>query len=256
MKIISWNINSLRARLELVEDLITTENPDVLLFQETKVEDSHFPKAFFDTLGYEVAFWGQKSYNGVAIASRFPISDVGRRDFGQGARYLEGKIHGIRVVCLYVVNGQSLTSDAYAQKLDFLNKVRQHVTPYLFEPSCTLVAGDFNVAPYDKDVYEPAAWRDSILFSLKERESLRAWFYQGWQDCTQISSSQDNEFTWWPYQGRGWEKDHGLRIDFILSSPWGSHFIRQAGVLKEWRGKHKPSDHAPVWVSMNMGERL
>ncbi len=248
MKIISWNINSLRARLDLLSELIKAEAPDVVLLQETKVTDQDFPKEFFDEMGYHVVFWGQKSYNGVAIASRYPLTDVLHKDFGQGARYLEGKTQGVRVISLYVVNGQSLTSPAYEEKLTFMAQVKEHVRPYLSEPISTVIGGDFNVAPYERDVCDPGAWQDSILFSLKERESLRSWFYQGWHD----SADQGNTFTWWPYQGRAWEKDQGLRIDFILTSPWGSDRLSEAGVLREWRGRNKPSDHAPVWVDVKV----
>ncbi len=181
MKIVSWNVNSLRARLESIEDFIQSESPDILVFQETKVEDASFPVLFFQTLGYQVAFWGQKSYNGVAIASRGDMTQVVRQDFGQGARYIQAVIQGVRIICVYVVNGQSITSVAYHQKLHFMHQIQAHVTPYLFEPMCTIVGGDFNVAPYDQDVYEPAAWRESILFSDKEKAALRSWFYQGWQ---------------------------------------------------------------------------
>jgi exodeoxyribonuclease-3 len=253
ISLFSWNINSVRARLPVLEALLQEEAPSILMLQETKVQDDAFPLDIFDRFHYNVVVFGQKSYNGVAIASKGPIEEVSRLSLGCDgeARYIEATTLGVRVGCVYVPNGQSLDSPAYSKKLMFLDQLRSHARPFLQTQDPFVLAGDFNVAPYPEDVAQEKKWEGNLLCSPKERQALRAFFHEGWIDPLHNERDhQKNPFTWWDYRGRAVEKDDGLRIDFCLLSPRAFDQKREAGVAKKWRLEEKPSDHAPVWVRL------
>jgi exodeoxyribonuclease-3 len=265
MKIVSWNVNSLRARLDVLDLYIQAERPDLLFLQETKVMDGDFPVSFFLDRSYHVSYWGQKSYNGVAIAAIHPITFVVKRNITihQEARYIEASIGPIRAGCVYVPNGQSIGSEAFQKKMDFFQNLRNyllfHVKPKF---PFFVLAGDFNVALTDDDVYDAKAYENHLLCSADERKHMRALIYDGWYDGA--GEQEKNAFTWWPYQGRAFEKDEGLRLDYFLFSPALMDRVLSAGVSVAWREKIKvesvnfdngkdmlcPSDHAPIWANI------
>ena len=246
-----WNINSLRIRLDLLDLWIQQLSPDIILLQETKVRDCDFPKSFFDDRGYAVAFWGEKSYNGVAIASKAPFHNTQRihlrGSIGQ-ARYLQAETNGLRVASVYVPNGKATDHPSYQNKLDFMRHLAEHVSPYIHQPFPTILGGDWNIAPHNEDVPDPRTWEGRLLFSQKERGSLRNLTNQGWCDSVQTLKGQKNPPTWWNYQGGAWERGRGLRIDAFLLSPWGADRLEESCVLSQWRGKECPSDHAPIQI--------
>ena len=252
MRIGSWNVNSLRMRLEAVKTWLIQEKIDVALVQETKIIDELFPQSDFKELGYEVAFWGQKAYNGVAIISRWPLTHIQRQDFlDQGqARYVEALTNGVRVASIYVPNGKDVEDPAYGDKLMFMERLRAHVELYLSELRTTVLGGDFNIALNDQDVCDPTRWAGHLLFSGPEKTALRKMIYQGWVDSISPQPQKKNPFTWWDYRGRSFERDAGLRIDYCFLSPWGADRMIDSGVSLEWRGKPSPSDHTPTWVEV------
>ena len=246
----TWNINSIRARLPVFIAWLKEKAPDIVLLQETKVEDTQFPREEIETLHYNLALFGQKTYNGVALLSKFPIEDVvvgipGFQD--DQARYIEAVIKGIRVASVYVPNGMAVGSDKYAYKLDFLKHLYHHLQTVLTYDEAFLLGGDFNVAPRDEDVYDPQAWHEKILCSTPEREGFRTLTYLGLTDALrELHPDKKELYTWWDYRGRAWQNNFGLRIDHFLLSPQAADHLKEAFVDKEARGGEKASDHAPV----------
>lgn len=256
MNIVTWNINSIRARIPLLLSWLQEKNPDVVLLQETKATDDQFPREEIETLNYNIATYGQKTYNGVAILSKFPIEDItcGIPGFEDDqARYLEAVIKGARVASVYVPNGMAVGSDKYQYKLEFLNHLKAHVRTLLTYDEAFLLGGDFNVAPRDEDVYDPQGWHEQILCSTRERESLRALIYMGLTDALRALHPQEKDlYTWWDYRGGSWQKNEGMRIDHFLLSPQAVDHLKDAFVDKEVRGLEKASDHAPVVCQLGL----
>lgn len=248
MDIISWNVNSLRTRLPLIQEWMKKEGGDVFLFQETKVSDEAFPEDFFRDQGYHVVFWGQKQYNGVAIVSRFPFTCTLRKDFlvPSEARCLVASSGGITFVCLYVPNGRDLLHDSYQKKLLFLSLLEKFLDPFLSPEEIVVVGGDFNVALYDEDCQEPEKWRGKVPCSPPEREAIRRILHRGWNDCLISSPGKKNPFSWWSYRDTSVEKKNGLRIDTFFLSPRAMDCFQEVQWLKEWRTMKIPSDHCPV----------
>ncbi len=246
----TWNVNSIRSRLPLVISWLRENAPDVVLLQETKVMDNQFPTEEIENLHYNIALYGQKSYNGVAILSKFPIEDMTRGIPGfqdESARYIEAVIKGVRVASIYVPNGMAVGSDKYAYKLDFLKHLYAHTQTLLTYDEALLLGGDFNIAPTDQDVYDPQEWHEKILCSTAEREGLRALLYLGFTDALRVLHPQENDlYTWWDYRGGSWQNNLGLRIDHFLLSPQAADRLKEGRVDKETRGLEKASDHAPV----------
>ncbi|WP_407541669.1 exodeoxyribonuclease III (plasmid) [Deinococcus radiomollis] len=249
MKFASWNVNSLRVRLPQVTEWLGTHQPDVLALQETKLTDDLFPVEAFAALGYEAAYAGQKTYNGVAVLSRLPISDIqsGVPDLiDDQRRALAMTIGGVRVVCLYVPNGQAVGSEKYAYKLDWLEQTRRWLARELAEHERLVVMGDFNVAPEDRDVHSPQRWAGQVLVSPAERQAFRALLDLGLSDAFRLFEQPEKVFSWWNYGALGFPRNWGLRIDHVLVSPtlggecWSCH------VDTGPRGHERPSDHAPV----------
>jgi exodeoxyribonuclease-3 len=254
MRIGSWNVNSLRMRLEAIKKWLVQEKIDIALLQETKIVDELFPQKEFTELGYEVAFWGQKAYNGVAIISRWPLTSFSAQDFlahGQ-ARYIEALTNGVRVASIYVPNGKAVDDPAYQEKLMFMDHLVGHVAPYRCELRTTVLGGDFNIALEDEDVYDPTRCAGNLLFSDPERRALRNLVYQGWVDSLTTQSKKKNPFTWWDYRGRAFQRDAGLRIDYCFLSPWAADRLVDSGVSFQWRGEQSPSDHTPTWVELSL----
>lgn len=254
MKIASWNVNSLKVRLPHLEEWVKLAQPDVLALQETKLEDPAFPHAAIEALGYaHRAVSGQKTYNGVALLSRAPIADVqvgipGHED--PQRRVIAGTIDGIRVVDLYVVNGQEVGSDKFAYKLDWLARVRDWLAGEIARHPDLVVLGDFNIAPADIDVHYPVAWHESVLCSTPERAALHAIEALGLVDSFRVLHPREAVFSWWDYRQGAFRRNDGLRIDLLLVSASLRPRLAAAGIDRGPRAWDRPSDHAPAWIDL------
>ena len=254
MKIATWNVNSIRTRLSQVLKWAAETHPDILLLQEIKCENHAFPGEVFEDLGYNIALAGQKTYNGVAILSKEPLEDIliglpGNGEDSQ-ARYIEAVSGKFRVASVYVPNGMEVGSDKYAYKLAFLTHLQEHLKQRRTWEEPFIIGGDFNVAPYEKDGYNPTAFHhERILCSQKEREALRKILYKDYTDALRILHlHEENLFTWWDYRAGSWQSNQGLRIDHLLLTPQAADLLKECEVDTHPRAEEKASDHAPVWA--------
>ncbi len=249
MKIATWNVNSVRARLPRVLAWLEANQPDVLCLQETKCEDDKFPRAEFEELGYSVETYGQKTYNGVAIAARGAIEDVERGMPGDledaDARVIAAAVGDFLVVDVYVVNGQEVGSPKYAYKLEWMGRLRDYLAGMDLSEKLVL-CGDFNVTVDDRDVYDPDKWREKILCSTPERQALQALSDLGLHDAFRRFEEGAGHYTWWDFRTRGFQRGNGLRIDHFLVSDAAIEACTGVAIDVEERGREKPSDHAPV----------
>ncbi len=250
VKIVTWNVNSLRARLPRFLPWITSRDPDVVLLQETKVVDDDFPAGELEALGYRIERFGQKTYNGVAIVSKLPATDVvkGLPDDGPDAdrRVIAATVGGMRVASVYVPNGSEVGSDKYAYKLQWLERFKAFARSELDRGLPTVVAGDWNIAPDDRDVYDPAALAGTILCSEPERAAWRAILDLGFEDGLRKFNQEAGVYTWWDYRAVMFRRGLGLRIDHFLLNPAAAARVESVEVDREERKGEKPSDHAPV----------
>ena len=249
MKIATWNVNSLKVRLPQVLAWLATHQPDALCLQETKMENAVFPLQEIEQAGYRAVFTGQKTYNGVAILSKIaaadPVLAIPAFDDPQ-KRVLAATIAGVRVVCLYVPNGQSVGSDKYQYKLAWLQAVTAWLKTELAAHPKLVVVGDFNLAPADIDVHDPKAWEGQVLCSDAERAALQQLLSIGLQDGLRLIDPTTQIFTWWDYRMNAFKRKMGLRIDHILVSAPMAAACRACNVDLEPRRHERPSDHAPV----------
>lgn len=250
MKLVTWNLNSIRAREKRLFAWLEAERPDVLCLQETKVEDAGFPLEPLEKLGYHVATFGQRSYNGVAILSTQPLADVSR-EFGDGqddgdARVIAATTHGMRVVCLYVPNGQELTSDRYPYKLAWYGRLRAYLERTAKPTDPLVVCGDMNVTPDDRDVWSPEKWKDQIHCSTPEREALANMTAFGLIDLFRAKYPDARTWSWWDYRGVSFFKDQGLRIDVIYGTQPIADRTTSVTIDRNARKGQDASDHAPV----------
>ncbi len=249
MKIASWNVNSLKVRLPHVLDWLQSEQPDVLALQELKLTDENFPLLDIEAAGYHAVYAGQKTYNGVAILSREPatdiVTDIPDLDDPQ-RRILGATIAGVRVLNLYVVNGSEVGSDKYAYKLNWLDKVTAHIREQLQQHPLFVTLGDFNIAPKDEDVYDPEAWHERILCSTPEREALKKLLELGLEDCFRRFPQETPSYSWWDYRAAGFRRNLGMRIDLILASKALAELCTASSIDREPRRLERPSDHTPV----------
>ncbi|MCW8394062.1 exodeoxyribonuclease III [Legionella sp. PATHC039] len=254
-KLASWNVNSLKVRLEQVLQWLESSQVDVLAMQETKLTDENFPVASFTDKGYHVIFSGQKTYNGVAIISRYPMTDI-QTDIPEledpQRRILAATVKGIRLINLYVPNGGELTSDKYQYKLDWLNKVTRFIQHQLSIYSKVAVVGDFNIAPEDRDVHDPVEWEGYVLVSPAERQAFMKILELGLHDSFRNFAQEEKAFSWWDYRAAAFRRNRGLRIDHVLLSHELNALCRQSKIDKEPRKAERPSDHAPVWVELEL----
>ena len=259
MKLATWNVNSLNVRRGQVLDWLAAQGPDVMAVQETKLEDARFPAADFEALGYQAAFSGQKTYNGVALLSRHPLEQlqVGIPGFPDDQRrVLAATAAGVRVVCLYVPNGQAVGSEKYAYKLAWLEAVRTWLQQERAAHARLAVVGDFNVAPEDRDVHSPKRWAGQVLVSDPERAAYRALLDLGLHDAFRLFAQPERVFSWWPYGRLGFPRNWGLRIDHLLVSEALAAACRACTVDPGPRGHERPSDHAPVLATFDLpGDR-
>ncbi|MBM3976237.1 MAG: exodeoxyribonuclease III [Planctomycetes bacterium] len=250
MQIATWNVNSVRARLERVLPWLEARRPDVVCLQEIKCQDEQFPREPFEDLGYQIALWGQKTYNGVAILSRRRIEGVVRGLVGDGegseARAIACQIDDFLLLNLYVVNGEKVGSEKYAKKLGWLERLERTVAERFPSSERIVLCGDFNITFDDRDVYDPAAWHEKILCSTPEREALGRVMRLGLHDALRKFDQRPGVYTWWDFRTKGFERGQGLRIDHFLLSESALAACRGVEVDLEARGGPKPSDHAPV----------
>ena len=254
MMIASWNVNSLRVRLPHVQDWLASARPDVLGLQEIKLTDDKFPHAELEESGYVAVSNGQPTYNGVALLSREAPTDVSRDlpDFEDEQRRVIAATYGdTRVINLYVPNGQSVGSDKYAYKLDWLDQLALYLAEELSRYPRTVVMGDFNIAPDDRDVHDPEEWRDKVLCSGPERERLQALEALGFRDSFRLFDQPEATFSWWDYRAAAFRRKRGLRIDLLLVSDALAEDCSASSVDTEPRKLERPSDHAPVYVRLD-----
>ena len=249
MKIATWNVNSIKVRLPQVLQWLKDNPVEVLCLQETKMTDEKFPLAEIEAAGYQAAFAGQKTYNGVAILSKRPMTDIVKnnpRFADDQQRIIGATIEGIRVICAYVPNGQEVGSDKYAYKLQWLDALRNWIADEEKAHEALALAGDFNIAPEDRDVYDPVAWQGNVLVSEPEREAFRHLQEMGFKDAFRLFEQPDKSYSWWDYRQLGFQKNRGLRIDHIMLSDKLAHRCTACTIDRTPRKWQQPSDHAPV----------
>lgn len=249
MKIASWNVNSIKVRLPQVTAWLRSEGPDVLGIQETKSPDEQFPRAALEDAGYYCTFTGQKTYNGVALLSRTEPSDLVTELPGfpdTQRRVVAATINGVRVINLYVPNGQEVDSEKYGYKLRWLEAIEQWVREELARHAQVVVMGDFNIAPDDRDVHDPEEWAGKILCSERERAALQRLLDLGLVDSFRRFEQPEGTFSWWDYRVNNFKRNRGLRIDLILASTALATRCTSSTVDVEPRRWERPSDHAPV----------
>lgn len=253
IRIATWNVNSLKARLGHVLDWLKAAGPDIVLLQETKLTDDSFPAMEISAAGYECAFAGQKTYNGVAILSRAPIEVTARRlpgnESDEQARYIEGRTLGVRVGAIYAPNGNPVDSEKYPYKLGWMERLQARAVELLATEEAIALGGDYNIAPADADVHDPRAWADDALCLPDSRAAWRRLVNLGLTDSFR-ALNRDSLYSWWDYRGGAWSRDQGLRIDHILLSPQAADRLREVGIDRTPRGWEKASDHTPVWCAL------
>ncbi|WP_298128311.1 exodeoxyribonuclease III [Brevundimonas sp.] len=257
MRIATWNVNSVNARLPTVLAWLEAAAPDVACFQEIKCVDEKFPREPFEALGYNVVTHGQKSYNGVALLSKVPVSDVRRGlpgdEADDQARYLEAVIEAprpVRVASIYLPNGNPLGTEKFAYKLAWFERLRAHAAGMLALEESLVLAGDYNVIPTPTDARNPEAWTGDALFQPESRAAFRALRHLGLSDASELGRQPAGTFTFWDYQAGAWQRDHGIRIDFALLSPQAADRFLAIETHRDARDMDKPSDHVPVVVDL------
>jgi len=258
MKIATWNVNSIKARLPNVLEWLDDAQPDVALLQEIKTVDDGFPAMEIEERGYNCAVHGQKSYNGVAILSKHPLEDVvcglpGNTDDDQ-ARYIEAWVdagdRGARVASIYLPNGNPAPGDKYDYKLRWMDCLAAHALDLLKSEEPVVLGGDYNVIPTDGDVHNPDAWADDALFRPETRAKFRTLLNLGYTEAWRSLHAETHVYSFWDYQGGAWQKDNGIRIDHLLLSPQAADRLTACEIDKGPRGKQKASDHTPVWCEI------
>jgi exodeoxyribonuclease III len=258
MRIATWNINGVKARLESMLTWLRTFEPDVVCLQEIKTVDEGFPSLEIESLGYNVAVHGQKGFNGVAILSKFPLEDVQRGLPGDPedvqSRYIEAVIPAgqriVRVGGLYLPNGNPIGTEKFDYKLAWLGRLEAHARSLLTLEEPLVLCGDYNIIPEPQDAKTPAAWVDDALFQPESRRAWRRLLALGLTDAIRAVSPGPGVYTFWDYQAGSWQKDNGIRIDHLLLSPVAADLLVDAGVDRTPRGWEKPSDHTPAWVEL------
>jgi len=256
VKIATWNVNSVRARLERVLSWLRKEEPEILCLQELKCRDEHFPYLPFEEIGYRCAVYGQKTYNGVAILGRTEPREI-KRGMNDGtedpeARLISASFGDVRVLSAYVPNGRVVGSDAYDYKLAWLDRLRRHLERHWSPEERLVLCGDFNVAPDDTDVAHPEMWAETVLCHEEARRALRQVVDWGLSDILRLRHPEGGVFTWWDYRLLSFPKNDGLRLDHIFATKPLAAVSQHAWVDREERKGKKPSDHAPVLAVFNL----
>jgi exodeoxyribonuclease-3 len=254
MKLASWNVNSINLRKEKVLNWITSQNIDVLGLQEIKCEEDKFPKEFFQEKNFHVEIIGQKSYNGVAIISKYPIRVLNKHlpEFTEEipqARYLEVEIQGCIFCSIYVPNGNPLNSEKFEYKIKWLDAFILHAKKLLEFEIPVILAGDFNIIPEEIDCWDENVWQNDALATPEIRKKFRIIKNLGFFDSYRLVNKNKIEWSFWDYQNGSWNKDHGIRIDHLLVNSFGADKIKDCQIDRSLRGKNKPSDHTPIFAS-------
>ena len=255
MKIASYNINGIKARLPRLLEWLAETRPAVACLQEIKTQDEGFPADEFEKLGYHAIWHGQKSFNGVAIlADGTKPVEVMRGLPGdpedQQSRYLEADVFGVRVACIYLPNGNPRPGPKFDYKLAWMERLRARMAAIKAEEVPAIVTGDFNVIPTDADIWSPRAMADDALMQPESRDAYLRLLHDGWTDAIATHNPRGGVWTYWDYQAGAWQRDHGFRIDHALLSPELADRLESCGVDKDHRGREKASDHAPMWVRL------
>ncbi len=259
MKIATFNINGVKARLPALLDWLQAARPDVAVLQEIKSEDAGFPAEAIEDLGYNLAVHGQKGFNGVAILSRRPLEDISRGlpgdDADEQARWIEATVSGdrgaVRVCGLYLPNGNPAPGPKYDYKLAWMERLEARARALLAEEQPAVMLGDYNVIPEPRDVHDPAAWAEDALFLPQTRAAFRRILNLGWYDAYR-ALHDDVAYTFWDYQAGAWPKNHGIRIDHALLTPQAADRLRACAIDRGVRGGEKPSDHVPLWIELDV----
>ncbi|AUH62945.1 exodeoxyribonuclease III [Paracoccus zhejiangensis] len=259
MKIASFNINGVKARIEALTDWLAGSEADVVVLQEIKSVDEGFPREHFEDLGWTVETHGQKGFNGVAILSKLPLEDVTRGlpgdDTDEQARYIEATVIGaraVRIAGLYLPNGNPAPGPKYDYKLAWMERLKTRAEELLAGEMPVVMLGDYNVIPQPRDAAKPEQWTGDALFLPESRAALRRIAAEGWSDALRLADpfTDRGPFTFWDYQAGAWPKDNGIRIDHLLLSPEAADLVEESGVDRAARDGDKPSDHVPVWVRL------
>ncbi len=259
MRVATWNINGVKARIDTVLSWLKETSPDVACFQEIKSIDENFPSAPMEDLGYNVATHGQKGFNGVAILSKRPFEEIERRlpgnDDDEQARYIEAVIPTdktpIRVASLYLPNGNPVDSEKYPYKLAWMERLKDHARARLEIEEPFILAGDYNIIPEPKDARNPENWIDDALFRPESRSAYRQLVNLGLTEAYRACDEAGDRYSFWDYQAGAWQKNNGIRIDHLLLSPQAADLLTNCDIDKFVRGWEKPSDHVPVWVKLD-----
>jgi exodeoxyribonuclease-3 len=254
MKIATWNVNSVKARLSHLLAWLEEAKPDVLCLQEIKCLDADFPALEVRGLGYHIETHGQRSYNGVAILSKEAARDVVRGlpgdDSDQQARYLEASFGDLRVASIYLPNGNPVGTDKYSYKLAWMRRLAAHAGTLLESERACVLAGDYNICPTDDDVYDPVGWREDALCRPESRARFRVLLNMGLVDAFRVHHAEPHRYSFWDYQAGRWMRDEGLRIDHLLLTPQAADRLAASDIDRAPRGRDKASDHTPVWCEI------
>jgi len=259
MRLATWNVNSVNARLETVLAWFEAASPDVAVLQEIKCIDEKFPAEAFERLGYNVAVHGQKTYNGVAMLSKAPMEDIRRGlpgdESDEQARYIEAVVSGprpVRVIGIYLPNGNPIGTEKFAYKLAWMDRLNRHVRALLPLEEPMVIAGDYNVIPLEQDVEKPRDWLGDALFQPESRAAWRALQNLGLTDAYMAADGAPGGYTFWDYQAGAWPRNNGIRIDHALLSPQAADRLVRVDIHRDVRGGDKPSDHVPVVVELDL----
>lgn len=260
MRIATWNVNSIKQRLDNTLAWLAEQQPDIACLQEIKCVDEAFDRAAFEAVGYNVAVHGQKGFNGVAILSKLPFDEVTARLSGDDddaqARFLEVLVSTdrgvLRVACLYLPNGNPPGTEKYDYKIRWLDRLLAYVRQRMALEEPLVLAGDYNVIPTAADVHDVTLWQGDALYLPQTRARFRALADLGLTDAVRAASDDPGLYTFWDYQAGAWQKNNGIRIDHLLLSPQAADRLRAAGIDKHVRGWEKPSDHVPVWIDLDL----
>ena len=259
MKIASFNINGIKARTPALLEWLKEAKPDVVLLQEIKSVDEAFPREIFEELGYNVETHGQKSFNGVAILSKYPLREIERGLPGdksdEQARWIEATIclpHEIKICCLYLPNGNPLPGPKYDYKLEWMDRLYHRAKELISSEKPSLMAGDFNIIPQAEDAASPKNWVNDALFKLESRSKFRKILNLGFLDAFRACNDGPGHYSFWDYQAGAWNKNDGIRIDHFLLSPNCSDLLTDCKIDSDIRGREKPSDHVPIWIKLNV----
>jgi exodeoxyribonuclease-3 len=262
MRIATWNVNSIKQRIDSARTWLVERQPDIVCLQETKTVDDGFPREAFEELGYNLAIHGQKTFNGVAILSKLPFDEVNKGLPGDPsddhARFIEAVVStaqgALRVASIYLPNGNPPDTEKYTYKLGWMKRLSAYARDRLTLEEPLILAGDYNVIPTTADARNPNVWVNDALFLPKTRDAFRSLINLGLTDALRATSDDAGLYTFWDYQAGAWQKNNGIRIDHLLLSPRAADKLTGAGIDRHVRSREKPSDHVPVWIDLAIGE--